>query len=374
MKKPSILIVDDEPNNFDVIETLLSIGVDKTSASEANSSQENQDYQLHYAASGQEAIANLNTFKPDLILLDVMMPGMDGIEVCQRIKAMPQWKPVPIVTITALTAKEDLARCLKSGADDFISKPVNGIELRARVHSMLRIKKQYDEQQALLKLRQDMVNMVVHDLRNPLTDILLGLEILNSSKYPQEKRHRKLARIYSSAQALQLLIDDLLSMAMLESGKFTPNYTEIYLCELIQSTVSNFETIAAQKNQLLVSQLPEESHRKISVDVTMMHRTLDNLLSNAIKFSPENSQIVVKVEFLPSGDSKIEVIDSGVGVPKELRHKIFQKYEIGALISNVSQIGLGLAFCKMVVEAHRGEICVKNNQPQGAIFEITLPS
>lgn len=372
MNKVSILIIDDEPDNFDVIETLLSVGVEKTAATTANLSDSNQDYQLHYAASGKEAIALLDTFKPDLILLDVMMPDMDGIEVCQRIKAIPQWHPVPIVMITALTAKEDLARCLKSGADDFISKPVNGLELRARVHSMLRIKKQYDDQQALLKLQEDMVNMVVHDLRNPLTNILLGLELLQSVNYPEQKRHLKLNRIYSSAQKLQQLIDDLLSMAMLQSGKVTPNCKSVDLCELVQSSVSSFEAIAAEKNQVLVVKLPEDCDREVSIDFAMMHRTLDNLLSNAIKFSPDDSQIMVKVEFVESGRFQIQVIDSGIGVPDEFKQKIFQKYEVGTLMSDVSQIGLGLAFCKMVVEAHGGEICVKNNQPQGAIFEIHL--
>ncbi len=127
MKKPSILIIDDQPDNFDVIEALLS----------------KQNYQLHYAASGQEAIAALETFQPDLILLDVMMPDMDGIEVCQRIKAMPQWEAVPIIVVTALTTKKDLAQCLTAGADDFISKPVDRLELTARVRSMLRIRQQY---------------------------------------------------------------------------------------------------------------------------------------------------------------------------------------------------------------------------------------
>ncbi|MEB3214912.1 MAG: hybrid sensor histidine kinase/response regulator [Nostocales cyanobacterium 94392] len=366
MKKASVLIIDDEPDNFDVIETLLSVG-----ASQA-SSPENHDYQLHYAANGQEAIASLDIFKPDIILLDVMMPGIDGIEVCGRIKAMPRWQSVPIIMVTALNSKEDLANCLKSGADDFISKPVNGVELRARVNSMLRIKHQYDDLQTLLKLREDMVNMVVHDLRNPLTDILLGVEILKSGNYPTDNYQYKLSRIYSSAQALQVLIDDLLTMALLESGKVSPNYKEVYICELIQSVISNFEAIAAKKNQLLVSQLPEESSRKVLIDATMMHRTLDNLLSNAIKFSPHDSQIIFKVEFLTSGHCKIQVIDSGPGVADALQQKIFEKYEIGKSMSNVSQIGLGLAFCKMVVEAHGGEICVKNNQPQGAIFEIIL--
>ncbi|MEB3231614.1 MAG: EAL domain-containing protein [Leptolyngbyaceae bacterium] len=125
----SILIVDDEPDNFDVIETFLN----------------QKNYQLHYTASGQDAIASLPILCPDLILLDVMMPGIDGIEVCRRIKSMPEWKAVPIIIITALTAKADLVRCFDSGADDFISKPINRLELQSRVRSMLRIHQQYQQ-------------------------------------------------------------------------------------------------------------------------------------------------------------------------------------------------------------------------------------
>ena len=356
MNVPSILVVDDDPNNFDVIETFLS----------------ERDYQLHYASSGQEAIATLDTFNPDLILLDVMMPGTDGIEVCRQIKAMSKWQAVPIVMVTALNSKSDLANCLNTGADDFISKPVNATELRARVHSMLRIKHQYDDLQTLLKLREDMVKMVIHDLRNPLAGVLFGLEILRSVDYPREKQKNKLAQVYSSAQQLQVLIDDLLQIALLESGKIRLNCTEVDLGELIQSAISNFEVIADQNNLSLVSQLPEAPCRKVFVDATMIHRTLDNLLSNAIKFSPPNSQIIVNLGFLTSGDAKIQVIDSGKGVPDTLQQKIFEKYEIGTLMPDISQIGLGLAFCKMIVEAHGGQICVRNNQPKGAIFEIIL--
>ena len=129
MGKPSVFIIDDEPDNFDVIETLLG----------------DQDYELHYANSGQEAIDSLETIQPDLILLDVMMPGMDGLRVCQYIKAKPQWEAVPIIAVTALTTKKDLARCLDAGADDFISKPINRLELIARVRSMLRIHQQYQQ-------------------------------------------------------------------------------------------------------------------------------------------------------------------------------------------------------------------------------------
>ncbi|AFY73304.1 diguanylate cyclase (GGDEF) domain-containing protein [Synechococcus sp. PCC 7502] len=125
----SILVVDDEPNNFDVIEAFLG----------------DHDYSLHYAANGQEAIAGIDTFNPDLILLDVMMPGMDGIEVCKYLKAIPKYEALPIIMVTALTTKKDLAQCLAAGADDFISKPVNRLELTARVRSMLRIRQQYQQ-------------------------------------------------------------------------------------------------------------------------------------------------------------------------------------------------------------------------------------
>ncbi|TYQ28342.1 diguanylate cyclase [Pseudanabaena sp. UWO311] len=134
MNSQSILIVDDEPRNFDVIESFLS----------------EYDYELNYASSGQEALESLEILEIDLILLDVMMPEMDGIEVCEHIKAIPKYRPIPIIMVTALTAKEDLAQCLNAGADDFISKPLNALELRARVQSMLRIKQQYDALQISL--------------------------------------------------------------------------------------------------------------------------------------------------------------------------------------------------------------------------------
>ncbi|WP_434684577.1 EAL domain-containing response regulator [Pseudanabaena minima] len=135
MSNPSILIVDDEPRNFDVIEAFLN----------------EYDYELNYASSGQEALKSLEIIEIDLILLDVMMPDMDGIEVCERIKAIPKYRPIPIIMVTALTAKEDLAKCLNAGAVDFISKPVHALELRARMQSMLSLKQQYDALQISLE-------------------------------------------------------------------------------------------------------------------------------------------------------------------------------------------------------------------------------
>jgi two-component system, sensor histidine kinase and response regulator len=157
MSTYSILVVDDEPDNFDVIQSLLP----------------SQSYKLHYAINGEQAIASLEKFDPDVILLDVMMPGISGIEVCKQIKAMSRWQAVPIVMVTALSGKEDLARCLAAGADDFLSKPVNGLELAARVNSMLRIKKQHDRIKSLSKLQQNNI----HSLANNLNEIRLDLAV-----------------------------------------------------------------------------------------------------------------------------------------------------------------------------------------------------
>ena len=196
MDRPSILVVDDEPDNFDVIEAHLN----------------SQDYQLHYAASGQEAISYLELFQPDVILLDVMMPDMDGIQVCQHIRSLTEWKTVPIIMVTALNAKEDLAKCLEAGANDFLSKPINSLEFRARLKSMLRIKRQYDQLEranALIyaQLEASLEGVIAADEQgqlvgynqklceiweinatttNPYGNELLLLPLFNESKFPPE--------------------------------------------------------------------------------------------------------------------------------------------------------------------------------------------
>lgn len=352
---PSILVIDDEPDNFDVIDTLL----------------DSQGYHLSYASDGQQALTLLESFQPDVILLDVMMPNMSGIEFCQRLKANPQWQHVPVIMVTALTHKEDLFRCLSAGADDFISKPVNGLELRARVRSMLRIKQQYDALQETLNLREDLSKMVIHDLRNPLSIIVLAAEMLRMPDYPRERHQQKIHQILTASQQLQSLIDSLLLMAKLEAGKMILKWEEVDLCELGASVLQDVSEIAAQKKLELISHLPDSKH-PVRLDVTLFRRVLENLLSNAIKFSPSGSKILLKIDSTTSRTTRIQVIDSGPGIDAQVRQSIFDKYEIGTLMKGTSQIGLGLAFCKMAVEAHGGQISVEPNQPKGAIFTIDL--
>jgi signal transduction histidine kinase len=357
--KQVVLVIDDEQSNFDVIEILLF----------------KEGYQLHYKNNGTEAIANLKEINPDIILLDVMMPDVDGIEICQQIKSNPQWQHIPIIIVTILSEKEDLVRCLEAGADDFVSKPINSNELWARVRSMLRIKSQYDHIQETMLLREDMMQAIVHDLRNPLIGILLGCDSIKTMDIP-DRAHKRIEQIGKTVEQMRLLIDDILTIGRAESKKLVLNHGRINIDEMAQEAISNFEVIASSKQIQLLYELPQEPVYT-SGDHNLLRRVLDNLIDNAIKFSPQRSPIMLKVEAVPETPHrpnliKIQVIDCGVGVSPTQKQVVFQKFEVGNIVYGVSQIGLGLFFCKMIVEAHHGVISVTNNQPKGAIFTILL--
>ena len=267
-KQKLILVIDDEIHNFDVIEALLF----------------KEKYDLKHATDGLQALELLTEFQPDLILLDVMMPGLDGIEVCRRIKSNSRTCHIPVVMATALNSKEDMASCLEAGADDFISKPISGLELRARVKSMLRIKQQYDHLKETLQMRDDMSKMIVHDLRNPIGNIALACELLLQGEL-NEKQRKKAEQISDSWQRLSALTDDLLIMAKMESGKLKLNPTSIDINDLVNKIVDDFTQVATHNNIQLVAQL-SEVNKNISIDANLFRRLIENLLSNAIKFSP----------------------------------------------------------------------------------------
>jgi two-component system, sensor histidine kinase and response regulator len=356
----TIFVVDDEDANLEVISLLLS----------------KESYQLHNFSEATSVLHAIEHIMPDIILLDVMMPGIDGIELCHRLKRDPQTRHIPIIMVSALNSKQDLANCLEAGADDFIGKPLNGLELRARVRSLLRIKRQHDDLQRLLqlreealRLREDLSNMVIHDLRNPLANIMLSCQIMRLYQLDQ-RTVKKVDQIEYSSNRLATMIDSLLITAKLEAGKLLIQPSTIVVAELVKSTIADFQTMADQQSIFLQAELPPES-TQVFADLVLLRRVLDNLLSNALKFAPAYSAVVVAVQ-QRSEHCLIEIRDYGSGVSPELRDQIFSKFEIGEHMPKVQQIGLGLAFCKLAIEAHGGQIEVLDNHPQGCIFRITL--
>jgi two-component system sensor histidine kinase/response regulator len=218
-----------------------------------------------------------------------------------------------------------------------------------------------------------MVNMIVHDLRNPITNILLLSEIfLDNIDLPPQKLRKNLDIIWRSGQKLKTLVDDLLLKAKLESGHFSLDRQQIDLGELCRTALDDVQDIAGQKKLTLHLDLPEGDAFSAFVDPLLIRRAVENLLSNAIKYSPNHSTINLHLDHSPEGQIYIQVMDEGSGINAELRQHIFDRYEIGTLMRGVSQIGLGLAFCKLAVEAHGGHITVNDNQPKGSIFTITL--
>lgn len=349
-----VLVVDDEPNNYDVIEAFLL----------------REGYELSYASSGRAALDQIDLFRPDVILLDVMMPGMDGLEVCRQLKADPQWKHIPVILVTALNAKEDLARGLEAGADDFIAKPVNGLELRARVRSMLRIKSQFDSLAANAVMREDLTNMIVHDLRNPLGVIVGFGGMLLNQKELSERSLRYATNVITAADRLNSMSNDLLTMAKVEAGQLVLAESNADLAEIGSKSLAGFDSIAASKELRLESDLPPLG-RLFAVDVNLIYRLIDNLLNNAIKFTYPRTCVRLTISYPADGKPRavIQVADQGQGVPPQHREGIFEKFNIGELRRNgIQQTGLGLAFCKMVAEAHGGRVFVTDNAPKGALF------
>ena len=361
----TLLVIDDQIANFDTLVSFL----------------ESEDTELLYASSGAKAFGLLEKTQPDLILLDVMMPEMNGFEVCQRLKQDPRYQHIPILMVTALNTKSDLAHCLEEGADDFISKPFDRIELRARVTSLLRIKAQYDQLAHLIELREEALknrenlsNMIVHDLRNPLLSMILGIEIVLQYMDKPGKKERMVNRLQQmllSGKRLNNMINDLLLMAKLEAGKLFINEVSTDLKEFGEQIVTEFHVIANSYHVQLQADIPEKSHR-VMIDEPLLQRIIDNLLVNAFKFSPPDG--TVHLSIVPLTDQKVQVIisDQGLGISEDKVSEIFKVFEVGETRKNISQIGLGLAFCKMTIEAMGGTITLAKNQPQGAIFTVTL--
>lgn len=366
-KHPVILIVDDEPSARDTLEIQLY--------------QEN--YELHFANDGASALALVPNLQPDVILLDVMMPGLTGYDVCYKLADDAHTKHIPIILITALDAKEHLVQGLRAGATEFLSKPVNGLELRTRVRSMLRIKQQYDELKQAMNLREVLSHMVVHDMRNPLTTISLCAKLYQMQATLDPAYTHYLNSIDESVAQLSQFLDNILMLAKMEAGRLTVDQKCVALNGWLEKIYQRHALTASSRGLRFRLATPSPVCH-VKLDTNLFSRVIDNLLNNAFKFSPEQAQVVLGFDERPAATVgstggkrvRIWISDEGPGVEPEHRQRIFDKFEIVNTSQSPysSQIGLGLAFCKMVVDAHGGEIYVEDNQPKGAIFYVELPA
>lgn len=364
----TILVVDDHEQNRELFKATL----------------EDEGMRVVLARSGLEGIAAFQREHPDCVVLDVRMPDLDGFEVCRRLRALPGGDETPIVFVTALRDLDTFEAALRSGGDDFLTKPVRPTELALRVQAALRLRRISEERRDLVGLlraqRDDLMRAVlhkerltaflVHDLKNPVTGMKLASDLIRQDRGASSRTQAAAARIGANAESLLRMITDLMDISRMDEGKLVLARAEVALGALVAEVVEALSMRAAAARVDLVHEVEVGTVR---ADSGLFRRVLENLVENAIRHAPPES--VVRVAAHP-GDAAVElrVVDHGPGVPPGLRERIFDRFvqgEAGAHADRAGR-GLGLAFCKLVIEAHGGRIWVEDASP-GAAFRIRLP-
>ncbi|MFN6518255.1 MAG: response regulator [Nostoc sp. CreGUA01] len=361
-----ILAVDDTRDNLVLVQTIL----------------ESEGYEVNVACDGITALGKIEQSPPDLILLDVMMPGMDGYEVTRRIRNNRGISSyIPILLITAFH-ESSVVEGLDAGADDFIRKPFDTDELLARVRSLLRLKHSLDEQQKMARQREDFVSRLTHDLRTPLVaaDRMLNLFEMETFCKISPEMKKAIAVMIRSNQNLMLMVNTLLEVYRFEAGKKTLNWEVCDFSEIAQEVVSEITPLTNEKGLTLKVDTSELDQKDKNAGIVMgdrleLRRVLYNLIANAMKFTDTGGIIVRIFEKSLHSENRdwvtIEVEDTGYGIAPEDQATIFERFRQGR--NKRSGSGLGLHLSHRIVEAHTGTIQVVSEVGKGSLFTVQLP-
>ena len=368
IKDHLVMLVDDTPDNIIILrKTLRSEG-----------------YKIAIAPNASKALSLIPKVQPDLILLDIMMPDMDGYDVCTRLKQDPTTKDIPIIFISAKSETEDRIKGFKAGAIDYITKPfcheevVQRVKIHLQLHeSIIQIKKKNKKLKELDILKNQLMGTVAHDLRNPIGAISNYTKILvnNFDTYLQHKPEKLLKfiqSIRSLSYEMDTLVNDILDTSAIESGNFTLNLSSVPLATLIKLRLEVCQYRAERKGIALV--LNTRSKPIVTADSGRISQVIDNLIGNAIKFSPANSRIEVTIA-CDESQASITVVDQGVGIDAQHLAAIFDPFSKNdnPLAATEKSTGLGLAIVKKIIEAHQGKIDVTSEVDSGTHILITLP-
>jgi two-component system, sensor histidine kinase and response regulator len=360
-KTDHILVVDDSPDNLFLVQTIL----------------EEEGYEISLAEDGRSALAQIEQSPPDLVLLDVMMPEMDGFEVTKRIRENPKLPFMPILLITA-SNQPSVVKGLDSGADDFIRKPVEFDELLARVRSLLRLKHAIDEREQIARQREEFVSWMTHDLRTPIVAaermlMLFQQGALGELSPGMEEAISTMAR---SNRNLLAMVNTLLEVYRYEAGRKTLTFFPVRVKEVLEEVIQELSPLAAEKGLELKYQSGENVNSVVVGDRLELHRVFTNLIGNAIKFADTGSIDVRLSNGLQDGKSDglliVEVQDTGPGITPEDQKILFDRFRQGS--HKRSGSGLGLHLSKRIVETHQGTIEVKSEPGKGSLFIVSLPT
>jgi signal transduction histidine kinase len=345
---PNILIVDDKPANVLLLVKMLK----------------ERGYNPRPVLSGKLALQAAQTEPPDLILLDIMMPEMNGYEVCEHLKADATLKDIPVIFISALDGTIDKVKAFRVGGVDYVTKPFQFEEVYARIQTHLELRR-------LEKLRDEFTHMVIHDLGNPLLVIFSFLDILEFNERQNlsanAQRFITLARL--SAEELHNMITSILDVSKMGAGEMKLKCEPCDLAALIRVVLDSNHPFPGNRTVILDA---PETPLTVMADVSLLRRVLQNLIGNALSYTQSGGGISIAVTTSPS-DVRVAVTDKGPGIAPEYHKRIFEKFGQVEDQTNRVGTGLGLTFCKLTVEAHGGRIGVESEVGKGSTFWFTLP-
>ncbi len=373
-----VLVVDDNPTNLSVLVNLLrDVGL-----------------RVLVATDGESAIDQTQYVKPDLILLDVMMPGIDGFETCQRLKANAETSKIPIIFMTALSETVDKVRGLSLGAVDYVTKPFEHEEVLVRIRTHLTIAKQrqtiesqnFDLQTEISDRKRAeealtiFLHAVSHDLRNPVTGLLMVLDNLSQTATSLDANivlpRSTLERMRQSGDRQLALINSLLESHVNDVHGLIIHPQPAMITDIIQSAIADLKPLLEKEETNINFQI-SANLPLVLTDATHICRVFQNLISNAIKHNPPNLKLIISAELNSENMMLCEVADNGVGMTSEQSKHLFELYVQGKTQNQLNRrslsLGLGLYICRQIVQAHGGAIGVTGEVNVGSRFWFTLP-
>jgi signal transduction histidine kinase len=348
-----ILIVDDERHNRTLLEVML----------------EPEGFVLSLATSGEEALVMVAKDPPDLVIMDVLMPGMTGYDVVGTLKGNVTTKHIPIIMVTALDDRDARIVGLSAGAEDFLTRPLDRAELCMRVRNLLRLKTASD---GALAGRDNSMGMVSHDLRNLLHGIVLQTTMLAddaSASTDNKEMVVGLKRILGFAGRMHRLVEDLVDVVSIDAGKLALEPARHVAATLLSEIVDASRLAAAEKGISIRSDTVDPS-LMATFDRERILQVMNNLVTNAIKFTPRGGAIMLRCEGTDDG-LVLSVSDTGVGIPGKLLDTVFERFV--QVTHDHRGLGLGLYISQCIVQSHAGRMWVESTVGKGSTFYFTIP-
>ncbi len=362
----NILIVDDTPANLSLLTSVLK----------------DRGHRVRPVLSGALALKTAQAEAPDLILLDISMPQMDGFEVCRRLKESERLRSVPVIFLSALSDTVDKVKAFSMGGVDYVTKPFQIEELEARVEThlslrrlQLRLVENYERLQSLEQMRQKLTQMIVHDLKSPITAAYYNATFVRDDAGLQGDHAVAMERVVSSFDVLNRMTLDMLDVAKSDTGSLRPRLERTDLRGLLKDVAADAGAAAQSAGKTLIVDVAGDVPA-VGADRELLRRVMANLLDNSFKYAPEGTELRVEAALAAGGNYSIRLRDQGPGIPRADRERIFDPYvrlERDAADHARESRGLGLAFCRLAAEAHGGRIWVEDNQPKGTTFVVQLP-